>query len=105
MNITIYTLQYCPYCNYALKLLDQYNIKYKNIIVNPDDKNKIKKINNMDTFPMIFIKKNKNNIKIGGSSDLLKLINISEDIKKSNLDINIIYNFFNLLYPKSKKKL
>jgi glutaredoxin len=107
MNITIYTLQTCPYCNYSLNLLDKYNIKYKNIIVNYDEKNKIKKITNMDTFPMIFLNNNKNNItiKIGGSSDLQNLINISDLIQKSNIDINILYNFFNLLYPtKSYKK-
>jgi len=103
MNITIYTLPTCPYCNYAITLLDKYNIKYKNITVNPDEKNKIKKQTNMDTFPMIFIKKNKDFIKIGGSSDLLKLINISENIKKSNIDLNIISNFFYLLYPSNTK--
>jgi len=101
--IIIYVLTHCPYCNNALKLLEDNNIKYKKIIVENTEESKkhYKKQSGMNTFPQIFLKINKDNIlKIGGYSDLIAIIDKSKNIKSSNISIESIYYMYNLLYKK-----
>ena len=49
MSIVLYVLKGCPYCNNALMLLKENNIKHKAILVEDKDKEKYKKLNKMNT--------------------------------------------------------
>jgi len=101
--IIIYILAHCPYCNNALKLLDDNKIKYKKIVVENTEEAKkhYKKQSGMNTFPQIFLKVNKDNfLKIGGYNDLVSIIDESKNIRNSNISIESIYYMYNLLYKK-----
>lgn len=73
-QVIIYSKQGCPYCSRARQLLNNNNISYKEIVLNPDDPNYYEKRNklfvlaNQKTFPIIYNGTNK----IGGCSDLEK---------------------------------
>ncbi len=101
-SIIIYTLEECPYCKSAIKLLDNHKIKYNKIVVENDlkIKEKYKKQTSMDTFPMIFIK-NPNNenkyIKLGGFSDLQNYIQIINKFNDSDINIDILKSLSDLL--------
>jgi glutaredoxin len=82
--ITIYTIQECSFCRKALTLLNERNIKYKQILVKQKDKGKFK--NKMLTFPQIFYGKSP----IGGFEDLQFIIDICDDLKDNNISIRII---------------
>jgi len=101
--IILYVLEHCPYCNNALKLLENNNIKHKKIVVeNTEEAKKFyKKQSGMNTFPQIFLKVDKDSIlKIGGYNDLVSAIDESKNIKNSNISIESIYYMYNLLYKK-----
>lgn len=90
--IEIYVLEGCPYCNHALNILKNNKIKHISTIVPYNKKDEYKKKHSMETFPQIFIKNaGKKKQKIGGSSDLDNYINLINNIKKSKLNINILY--------------
>ena len=95
--IVLYVLQTCPYCNNALQLLKDNNIKHKAIIVpnNEEKKSFYKKQNGMNTFPQIFLKIDKDSyMKIGGNSDLIELLEQCKTIKNSNISIDAIYHMY-----------
>ena len=100
--IYIYTIDGCPYSRKALELLKEHEIIYKHIIVSKNNKDKIKKMNKMDTFPQIFIiksgdsKKKSRRVKIGGSDILLFLIQISHIMKYNNISINKVREFLEI---------
>ncbi len=101
--IFLYTLDGCPFCEKALKLLKENNIKYKNVTIenNENIKKNYKKITGMQTFPMIFSHiQNDVYIKIGGASDLEEAIERSKDIKKSSISIDSIYNVYKNMFSK-----
>ena len=50
MSIVLYVLKGCPYCNNALMLLKENNIKHKAIVVEDKDKEKYKKLNPLYNF-------------------------------------------------------
>jgi glutaredoxin len=91
-NILLISLKNCPYSEAAKQLLDNYKIKYKYILVNNIDSEKIKyKNKNINTFPQIYyFKKNKKKL-IGGYDDLKFIIDIINDSK----DINKILKKYN----------
>ncbi len=71
-NILIYSSLYCPYCNAAKLLLEQKNIKFKEIIVDNDFKIReemIRVSNGRKTVPQIFF----DDSHIGGYDDLKKI--------------------------------
>lgn len=74
-NVVIYTLNYCPYCKRAKKILDEYGAKYHEIDVTnyiEEDIQKIAEALNIQgeiTFPQIII----GNVNIGGCDNLTKL--------------------------------
>lgn len=84
--ITIYTIQGCPYCNKALDLLKERNIKYKQILVKQKDKDDVKIKNKMKTFPQIFYRK----MTIGGFDKLQFIIDICDDLKENDISIKLI---------------
>lgn len=90
----LYVLKSCPYCNNAIQMLHDNKYKYKTIVVNNDEEEKkiYKKINDMKTFPQIFLQVNNDSfIKIGGYNDLIETINQCNNIKESNTSIESIY--------------
>jgi glutaredoxin len=101
--IVLYVLETCPYCNGALKLLQDNKIKYKSIIVENTEeaKNYYKKQNNMSTFPQIFMQINKDNyMKLGGYDNLNETIGMCKSIKNSNVSLDSIYHLYQKLYKK-----
>jgi glutaredoxin len=104
MSIVLYVLKGCPYCNNALILLKENNIKHKAIVVEEKDKEKYKKLNKMDTFPQIFINVNGDNyFKIGGFNDLVETMEIVKTIMNSNVSLDSVYYLHKLMNKKSKK--
>ena len=100
--LVLYVLEYCQYCDNALKALEENKIKYKKIIVENSEEAKkhYKKQSGMNTFPQIFIKVNKDNfLKIGGYNDLINIINECKKIKQLNLSNEAIY-YMSYLFPK-----
>ena len=99
--IVLYVLDGCPYCNNSLKLLKEYKIKHKSIVVEQSQKEYYKKQSKMNTFPQIFMMIDKDNIvKIGGNSDLEEIIGIIQSIHKSNFSIDTVYNMYKNIYKK-----
>ncbi len=75
MILHIYSLVGCPFSMKAVETLKLY--KPKIITVTQDEKQKYKKLNDMTTFPQIFLveKDNENSrIKIGGYSETIELL-------------------------------
>ena len=104
MSIVLYVLKGCPYCNNALILLKENNIKHKAIVVEEKDKEKYKKLNKMNTFPQIFINVNGDNyFKIGGNDDLVETMEIVKTIMNSNVSLDSVYYLHKLMNKKSKK--
>ena len=75
MKLYIYSLIGCPYSIKSESLLDPY--KPQIIKVEQNEKNKYKKMNNMDTFPQIFLVNEESGvrIKIGGLDNTVELLN------------------------------
>lgn len=99
--LVLYVLEHCPYCNNALKLLDENKIKYKKIVVEntEKDKNFYKKQSGMNTFPQIFLKVNKDNyLKIGGYNNLVNTLEECKSIRKTETSIESVYYMYNFLY-------
>ena len=104
MSIILYILKGCPYCDNALTLLKQNNIKHKAIIVEGKDIEKYKKINKMNTYPQIFINVNGDNyFKIGGNDDLVETMEIVKTIMNSNVSLDAVYYLHKLMNKKLKK--
>jgi glutaredoxin len=104
MSIILYILKGCPYCDNALMLLKQNNIKYKAIVVEGKDIEKYKKINKMNTYPQIFINIDANNyFKIGGNDDLVETMEIVKTIMNSNISLDAVYYLHKLMNKKLKK--
>lgn len=104
MSIILYILKGCPYCDNALMLLKQNNIKYKAILVEGKDIEKYKKINKMNTYPQIFINIDANNyFKIGGNDDLVETMEIVKTIMNSNVSLDAVYYLYKLMNKKTKK--
>ena len=75
-----------------IEILKNNKIKHISTIVPYNKKDEYKKKHSMETFPQIFIKNaGKKKQKIGGSSDLENYINLINNIKKSKMNINIVY--------------
>jgi glutaredoxin len=101
--IILYVLSGCPYCNRALQILKDQHIKHKSITVSDseEEKNFYKKQNKMNTFPQIFLQVDKNNyMKIGGSSELIEVLDNCNRIKNSNVSLDSIYYMYQNLYKK-----
>jgi glutaredoxin len=75
--LIVYSLIGCPYSEAAEQLIQEYNIKHKLIKVSRNEKEEIKKMNNMQTFPQIFLDKTL----IGGYDNLQMIIQLYNNIK------------------------
>lgn len=94
--IELYILNGCPYCIMAVDILNKKKIKYNSIVVAYDKKEEYKKLHKMETFPQIFIKKGGKKLKIGGLTELTKYFDISNNLKKNNIKINILDEIYKL---------
>lgn len=76
MNVEIYTINDCIFCQLAKELLKKKNIKYNEIIITSDNNilDKLKDKTKHKTLPQIFI----NNKFIGGYMELKKIIENNE---------------------------
>ena len=97
MKLFIYSLVGCPWSLKGEQILKPYQA---NIIkVDQSEKDKFKKMNNMNTFPQIFLENDsKKLIKIGGYTETMTLLsNIFENkpIDYSENDAQSLKNFFN----------
>jgi len=80
----IYVLENCFYCNKAINIFKENNIKYNKIVIENNDENKnyYKEQNGINTFPHIFLRLDENRFKkIGGCSDLEEFIYENENVK------------------------
>ena len=88
--IIAYILKDCYYSNCANDLLKKQKINFKKIDVPQDEtiKNKLKKLNKMNTFPQIMYQKNNTSKmeKIGGYDDLSVYIDIKNSVKQKKLN-------------------
>ena len=73
MNVEIYTLDYCPFCNRALAFLNDHNVEFTQIKIDGNDSEMRKKLGEMYnikeevTVPQIII----DGKRIGGYTDLM----------------------------------
>ena len=90
---TIYTIIGCPYCENAVLLLKKNKLKFKNIIAKTEkQKQKYKEKHDMYTFPQVFFKSNKKNIKIGGYADTLEFIDLGIYLNSTPFDLEAVFN-------------
>lgn len=71
-KVKIYTVDYCPYCKKALRLLEDYNADMENIDITDDEaamRAELMKETGIRTVPQIFI----DDEFIGGSDSLVEL--------------------------------
>lgn len=57
MQVTVYTMEYCPYCLRAKELLKRRGIAFKEVLVPMDDEkqwDELEKRSGMKTMPQIF---------------------------------------------------
>ena len=96
----IYALKYCPYSERAVRIAQQLKLKAKVIWITHEDKNKYKKLNNMNTFPQIFYYSTlnaKTPVKIGGCDDFEKLIKTCQQVNSINLKDKALCDICNQL--------
>ena len=86
----IYIIPNCSFCTKAIQLLTTFKFKYDIVNVLPEEKEALKKKNNMNTFPQIFLESNNTIETIGGFDNLFFLFRIAETIEKKNLSIDVI---------------
>ena len=98
--IVLYVLEGCPYCEKALRILNENNIKHKKIVVENTEKSKqyYKEMNRMKSFPQIFLQIDKTQyIKIGGCDDFIENLSICNGIKNSDVSMDTIYYMYQML--------
>jgi glutaredoxin len=88
-SLKIIVLENCPYSMAAVELLNNYNIKFKQITVNQETKHKYK-TDIISTFPQIYIIEQDKELLIGGYLDIEEIINIINQNKNlTNIKKNL----------------
>jgi glutaredoxin len=82
-KLKVIVLENCPYSIAAVELLTNYNIPFEKILVKQNNKEKFK-TSEIATFPQIYMINDKEQILLGGYSDLEEIIDIINSSK--NLD-------------------
>ena len=97
----IVVLDGCGYSQAAIELLNNYNIKYKSLKINQEEKSKYI-TSEINTFPQVYLKKNKTNdsLLLGGYTNLNEFCEL---FKNKKYDEKNIINF-NKKYPFWNKK-
>jgi glutaredoxin len=74
-KIIVYTIKKCDWCRLAKGILKENKIKFiEKFIHTEEEKNEIKKKYNIQTFPQVIKVKNEKEEKIGGFTELIKLL-------------------------------
>jgi glutaredoxin len=88
-KLKVIVLENCPYSIAAIELLTNHNIPFNKILVTQNNKHKYKTAK-ISTFPQIYMinKSEKEELLLGGYSDIEEIINIINDYnpKDSNFD-------------------
>ena len=95
----VVTLEDCPYSIAAIELLNSFKIKFKNLIVKRNDKEKYK-TNEIQTYPQIYMKKTPthDSLLLGGYSDLKEFIDLFINKKYNETTVENFrkkYSFWN----------
>lgn len=96
----IYALQYCPYSERAVRIAQQLKLKAKVMWITQEEKQKYKKLNNMNTFPQIFYYATQNTktpTKIGGCDDFERLIRTCQQVNSVGVQNKAICDICNQL--------
>lgn len=101
-QLKLFSLEGCYYSESAEELLNSNNVKYSLQKVKQADKQSIKDMNEMNTFPQVFLETSDNKLKIGGYSELNNICNIVNN--RGNLDDTIYSVSKNLDTFKDDKK-
>ena len=107
--VIMYSLEDCPYCDKARKLLNNFKIPHTDLMAKSDDvetKAKYKELTEMDTFPMIYIRNCDEPVKyaqVGGFTDLVRYIMTLQELQESDIDIVALKSLYDLL-SQSKAK-
>lgn len=80
--LKLYSLEGCPWCIKAEKLLGKMKVPYKMIKVNHNNKDKYKKDLRRDTFPQLVL----GDTKLGGFDELERIVAVCELLKKAGID-------------------
>lgn len=90
-------LENCPFSNSAKNLLDKYNIKYTNTIVNHSNK-EIFKTDKLKTFPQVFLKKknSKGSLYLGGYNELDELFRMFYKQKMNSANLLLVQNKYKI---------
>lgn len=91
-KILIYLLEGCMYTQLILNILKNYNFYYNIIFVNQNEKDSIKQVNNMYSFPQIYyiLDEKTSKYKIGGYEEFNLLNNFKFNKKTFKNDIMIL---------------
>ena len=101
--VIMYSLEDCPYCDKARKLLNNFKIPHTDLMTKSDDvetKAKYKELTEMETFPMIYIRNCDEPAKyaqIGGFTDLVRYIMSLQELHESDIDIVALKSLHDLL--------
>ena len=82
-SIVIYSLNGCGYSSSSVGILKNKRVNAKIYNIGWQQKEDVKKQNNMTTFPQIFLEYNNQRYKIGGDSNLKNIISIIDETKKN----------------------
>lgn len=97
-KLKVIVLENCPYSIAALELLTNYNIEFDKKVVNNKNKHECK-TDKISTFPQIYmVNENKEEILLGGYSDIEEIINIinsSTNINAIKKEIKTKYSYIN----------
>ena len=97
-KLKVIVLENCPYSIAASELLSNYKIKFDKIMVNNNNKQEYK-TDKISTFPQIYmINQDKEEILLGGYSNIEEIINIINSSTKINVikkEIKTKYSYIN----------
>jgi len=104
-QLKVFSLEGCYFSQSAEELLNNNNVNYSLQKVKQTEKQSIKDLNKMYTFPQIFLETSNKNIKVGGYSELNNICDIVNN--KSNLDdtVNKISTKLNISQDNRKNVL
>ena len=99
MRLYIYSLEGCTYSMKAEKLLKECDPKIIKVAQSKSEKDYYNRVNDMPTYPQIFLidKKSNKKIKIGGYDDVKVLLNKifkNDSLEYSKDDCILLENFF-----------
>ncbi len=102
-QVIMYSLEGCPYCEKAKKLLINFKIPFNDFMAKTNDietKMKYKELTESDTLPMIYIKNCDDPAKyaqIGGYTDLVRYIMTLQELQESDVDIVALKGLHDIL--------